>query len=73
MAKKPKVGKITESRLQEAMAIRNEVFIELIAQVLHEKLVIEKPILHERMENLVELANYDEELTETLYALIKKL
>ena len=73
MAKKPKVGKITESLLQEAMAIRNEVFIELIAQVLHEKLVIEKPILHERMENLVELANYDEELTETLYALIKKL
>ena len=73
MAKKPKVGKITESRLQEAMAIRNEVFIELIAQVLHEKLVIEKPILHERMENLVELANYDEELAETLYALIKKL
>ncbi|MGM9943674.1 MAG: phosphate-starvation-inducible protein PsiE [Lysinibacillus sp.] len=73
MAKKPKVGKITESRLQEAMAIRNEVFIELIAQVLHEKLVIERPILHERMENLVELANYDEELTETLYALIKKL
>lgn len=73
MAKKPKVGKITESRLQEAMVIRNEVFIELIAQVLHEKLVIERPILHERMENLVELANYDEELTETLYALIKKL
>ena len=73
MAKKPKVGKITESRLQEAMAIRNEVFIELIAQVLHEQLVIERPILHERMENLVELANYDEELTETLYALIIKL
>ena len=73
MAKKPKVGKIAESRLQEAMAIRNEVFIELIAQVLHEKLVIERPILHERMENLVELANYDQELTETLYALIKKL
>ena len=73
MAKKPKVGKITESRLEEAMEIRNEVFIELVAQVLHEQLVIEKPILHERMENLVELANYDEELTETLYALIKKL
>ena len=73
MAKKPKVGKITESRLQEAMAIRNEVFIELIAQVLHEKLVIERPILHERMENLVELADHDQELKETLYALIKKL
>ncbi len=73
MAKKPKVGKITESRLQEAMAIRNEVFIELIAQVLHEQLVIERPILHERMENLVELADYDQELKETLYALIKKL
>ena len=73
MAKKPKVGKITESRLEEAMAVRNEVFIELVAQVLHEQLVIERPILHERMENLVELANYDEELTETLYALIKKL
>lgn len=73
MARKPKVGKITESRVQEAMAIRNEVFIELIAQVLHEQLVIERPILHERMENLVELANYDQELTETLYALIKKL
>jgi len=73
MAKKPKVGKIAESRLQEAMAIRNEVFIELIAQVLHEQLVIERPILHERMENLVELADHDQELKETLYALIKKL
>ena len=73
MAKKPKVGKITESRLQEAQAIRTELFIQLIAQVLHEQLVIERPILHERMENLVELANYDEELAETLYALIKKL
>ena len=73
MAKKPKVGKITESRLQEAMAVRNEVFIELIAQVLHEQLVIERPILHERMENLVELADHDQELKETLYALIKKL
>lgn len=73
MAKKPKVGKITESRLEEAMVIRNEVFIELIAQVLHEQLVIERPILHERMENLVELADYDQELKDTLYALIKKL
>ena len=73
MAKKPKVGKITESRLEEAKLVRNEVFIELIAQVLHEQLVIERPILHERMENLVELGDHDQELKETLYALIKKL
>ena len=73
MAKKPKAGKITESRLEEAMAIRNEVFIQVIAQVLHEQLVIERPILHERMENLVELADHDQELKDTLYAVIKKL
>ncbi len=73
MAKKVKTGHITESRLEEGMKVRNELFIELIAQVLHEQLVIERPILHERMANLVDLSNYDEELKDTLYALINKL
>lgn len=73
MAKKVKEGQITESRLEEGMAVRNELFIELVAQVLHEQLVIERPILHERMANLVDLSEHDNELKETLYALINKL
>lgn len=73
MAKKDKVGHITEGRLDEGLRIRNELFIELIAQVLHEQLVIERPILHERMANLVDLSDYDDELKDTLYALINKL
>lgn len=73
MAKKVKEGHITEARLEEGMRIRNELFIELIAQVLHEQLVIERPILHERMANLVDLSDYDGELKDTLYALINKL
>ncbi len=51
-----KLVKLQNLVYKKAMAIRNEVFIELIAQVLHEQLVIERPILHERMENLVELS-----------------
>ena len=73
MAKKVKVGHITESRVEEALAVRDRLIIELLVKVLDEKLIIERPILRERVENLVELGDYDNELKETLYALINKL
>lgn len=73
MAKKQKVGHITESRLEEALNVRDRLIIELLVQVLDEQLVIERPILRERVENLVELSDHDNELKETLYALINKL
>ncbi len=74
MAKQVKEGKITESRLEEASTIRTELFIQLVAQVLHEQLIIEKHTLHERMSNLVDLnPDLDDELRDTVYALINKL
>lgn len=73
MAKKIKEGKITESRVQEALDIRDRLIIELLVKVLDEKLVIERPILRERLSNFVELGEYDEELKDTLYAIINKL
>ena len=73
MAKKEKLGHITESRLEEALNVRDRLIIELLVQVLHEQLVIERPILRERLDNLIELSSYDDELKETLFALIHKL
>ncbi|WP_431029783.1 phosphate-starvation-inducible protein PsiE [Lysinibacillus sp. LZ02] len=73
MAKKPKLGHITESRLQEALDVRDRLIIEVLVKVLDEKLVIERPILRERVTNFVELGDYDDELKETLYAIINKL
>jgi len=73
MAKKIKEGKITESRVQEALDIRDRLIIELLVKVLDEKLIIERPILRERISNFVELGDYDEELKDTLYAIINKL
>ena len=64
---------ITESRLQEALNVRDRMIIELLVQVLDEQLVIERPILRERLSNLIKLSNYDEELKETTQALVNKL
>lgn len=47
--------------------------LELFVQVLDEQLVIERPILHERLENLIELSNHDRELKDTLHGLTEKL
>lgn len=73
MAKKEKLGHITESRLEEALNVRDRLIIELLVQVLDEQLVIERPILRERLDNLIELGSHDEELKQTLFALIHKL
>ena len=64
---------ITESRLQEALNVRDRMIIELLVQVLDEQLVIERPILRERLSNLIKLSNHDEELKETTQALVNKL
>ncbi|MEK9199969.1 phosphate-starvation-inducible protein PsiE [Ureibacillus sp. 179-F W5.1 NHS] len=66
-------AKITPERVDEALAIRNNLIIELLVDVLDEKLVIERHILRERLANLIELAKYDDELTETLHGVINKL
>lgn len=68
-----KNAQITPERLEEALAKRDRLMIELLAQVLDEQLVIERPILRERLANLVQLSDSDEELKETTYALINKL
>ncbi|WP_341301009.1 phosphate-starvation-inducible protein PsiE [Lysinibacillus sp. FSL H8-0500] len=74
MAKSEKSdAKITPERLEEALNVRDRLIIELLVQVLDEKLVIERPVLRERLGNLVGLSEHDAELKETLYALINKL
>ena len=66
-------AQITESRLEEALNLRDRMIIELLVQVLDEQLVIERPILRQRLGNLISLSNHDEELKETVQALINKL
>jgi len=66
-------AKITPERVEEALDIRDRLIIELLVSVLDEKLVIERPILKERLANLVELSNHDDELKETIHALVNKL
>ncbi len=73
MAKANKEAKITPERLEEALNVRDRLIIELLVQVLDEKLVIERPVLRERLGNLVDLSNHDAELKETLTAVINKL
>ena len=66
-------AKITEARLEEALNVRDRMIIELLVKVLDEQLVIERPILRERLGNLIRLSNHDEELKETVQALVNKL
>ena len=66
-------AKITESRLEEALNVRDRMIIELLVQVLDEQLVIERPILRERLGNLINLSSHDAELKETLQALTNRL
>lgn len=73
MAKVSKVAEITPERLEEALNARDRLIIELLVHVLDEKLVIERPVLRERLGNFVELSNHDAQLKETLHALINKL
>ncbi|MGE7941145.1 phosphate-starvation-inducible protein PsiE [Lysinibacillus xylanilyticus] len=74
MAKAGKTdAKITPERLEEALNVRDRLIIELLVQVLDEKLVIERPVLRERLGNLVDLSDHDAELKETIHAVINKL
>ncbi|HWJ77344.1 hypothetical protein JOD29_002806 [Lysinibacillus composti] len=73
MAKALKTGKIAPERVDEALQVRDRLIIELLVKVLDEKLVIERPILKERLANLVELSDNDDELKETIHALINQL
>lgn len=73
MAKKVKEYTIAPERVEEALHVQNRMIIELLVQVLDEQLVIERPILHERLSNLIELSNSDRELKDTLHGLTQKL
>lgn len=66
-------AKVAEGRLEEALAARDRLIIELLVTVLDEKLVIERPILKERLSNLVALSDKDAELRESVQAVINKL
>lgn len=66
-------AKITESRLTEAYDARDRMIIELLIEVLDEKLIIEKPIMRERLTNLNLLSDNDQELKNTIQALINNI
>ncbi|SOC18022.1 hypothetical protein SAMN05880501_11014 [Ureibacillus xyleni] len=66
-------AKISPERVDEALSIRDRLIIELLVSVLDEKLVIERHILKERLANLVELADYDAELKETIHGIVAKM
>lgn len=66
-------AKVAPERLEEALNVRDRLIIELLVTVLDEKLVIERPILRERLDNLVKLSGHDAELKESVQALINKL
>ena len=73
MAKQVKHYEIAPERVDEALAKRDRMIIELLVQVLDEQLVIERHTLRERLGNLVELSDSDPQLKETLHALVEKL
>ncbi|AMO86059.1 hypothetical protein JOC25_000754 [Solibacillus kalamii] len=73
MAKKVKEYKINPDRVEEALLVQNRMLLELLVQVLDEQLVIERPILHERLGNLIELSDNDRDLKDTLHGLTQKL
>lgn len=64
---------INPERVEEALLVQNRMLIELFVQVLDEQLVIERPILHERLSNLIELSDNDRDLKDTLHGLTQKL
>ncbi|MBB5148431.1 MULTISPECIES: phosphate-starvation-inducible protein PsiE [Ureibacillus] len=66
-------AKITPERVDEALDIRDRLIIELLVSVLDEKQVIERHILKERLANLIQLSDHDDELKETIHALVNKL
>lgn len=68
-----KDAKIIPERLEEALDVRDRLIIELLVSVLDEQQIIERHILKERLANLVQLSNHDEDLKETVHALINKL
>lgn len=66
-------AKIHEERLEEAIDMRDRLFLKLLVEVLDEKLIIEKPILRERLTNLNLLSDYDADLKDTVQALINSI
>ncbi|RUL53553.1 MULTISPECIES: phosphate-starvation-inducible protein PsiE [Lysinibacillus] len=66
-------AKISPERVDEALSIRDRLIIELFVSVLDEQLVVERHILKERLANLVELAEYDPELKETIHGIVAKM
>lgn len=66
-------AKIVPERKEEALKILDSLIIKLFVSVLDEKQIIERHILKERLANLIELSHHDEELKETLHALVNEL
>ncbi|HWL23951.1 MAG TPA: phosphate-starvation-inducible protein PsiE [Ureibacillus sp.] len=66
-------AKIVPERLQEGLLERDRLILQIIISVLDEKQILERHILKERVANLIELADHDADLKETLHALINKI
>ncbi|KGR77888.1 hypothetical protein [Ureibacillus manganicus] len=66
-------AKVTPERLQEGLLERDRLILQIIISVLDEKQILERHILKERVANLIELADHDDELKETIHALLNRI
>ncbi len=66
-------AKIIPERLEEALVERDRLVLQIIISVLDEQQILERHILKERVANLIELADHDDDLKETVHALINKI
>ncbi|CAM5205763.1 Phosphate-starvation-inducible protein PsiE OS=Ureibacillus acetophenoni OX=614649 GN=SAMN05877842_11149 PE=4 SV=1 [Ureibacillus acetophenoni] len=66
-------AKIVPERLEEALVERDRLIMQIIISVLDEKQILERHILKERVANLIELSKHDDDLKETIHALINKI
>lgn len=66
-------AKITPERLDEALLERDRLVLQIIISVLDEQKILERHTLKERVANLIELSTHDEDLKETIHALINKI
>nr|WP_106781726.1 phosphate-starvation-inducible protein PsiE [Lysinibacillus timonensis] len=66
-------AKIVPERLEEALVKRDRLILQLIINVLDEKQILERHILKERVANLIELSDGDDDLKETMHALLNQI
>ncbi len=66
-------AKVVPERLEQGLLERDRLILQIIISVLDEKQILERHILKERVANLIELSEHDEDLKETIHALLNRI